>query len=217
MNGNAPRFRFDLAPSEFFRASSRSCTRAGEGTTIRAIPSRHRLWAALLAVVARLLSPRVWRLAKEGEATKKVVDLPPENTVADASAKARLARIVAARAQLDQVSSAHASERGEGLIRLLRNSRRGTRRGGYAPESRTFRKRPAGEVKVHPLQHLARLEYPTSGERGASLAHAGDDQRAHQFAFSPWAASCRMTPGNASAVTEMLSSPTSARNVAKSG
>ncbi|HEY8922864.1 MAG TPA: BON domain-containing protein [Polyangia bacterium] len=73
--------------------------------------------AALVAVAARLSSPRVWRLADEDEATKKV-DLPPDTTIGDPSAKAQLARIAAARRQLDEVLSAGATDRPKVLMKL---------------------------------------------------------------------------------------------------
>ncbi|HEY8923624.1 MAG TPA: hypothetical protein VIU64_04535 [Polyangia bacterium] len=73
--------------------------------------------AALLAVALRLSSPRVWRLADEYEATKKI-DLPPDTTLSDPAAKAQLARIVAARTELDEVLSAGPTDRREVRRRL---------------------------------------------------------------------------------------------------
>jgi len=84
-----------------------------------ALPIAIAMAAAILAVAVRLSSPRVWRLADEHEAAKKV-DLPQDASLTDPSAKAQLARIAAARAQLDEVlfAGSGTTDRREVLIRL---------------------------------------------------------------------------------------------------
>jgi hypothetical protein len=72
-----------------------------------------------VVVGARLASPKVWRAAADAEASKPVT-MPNEADIADRGARSLLARILAARSQLDDVVGAVRSRRRDLVLRLRR-------------------------------------------------------------------------------------------------